>query len=933
MSQDRLPRMQGYTDGPGNSQSPREAPTPENHAYNGEPSRTAMPPMYRTQLNNPYNMEPRSTTYTPVPGQYSSMIANPYNFIPGPTADRPYMHFQQQQQQYNPPSNGLPKISDILYPPNGGAYHGSVTADQRPSTYASPSQEYCSLPPKWQEAPQATSMLPPSLLVNTMQNNSENNAEFNTALDQRKAQNVPGAPIGPPMGTFGRIHPEISQNIPQPAPPPVKAPKPNFVPGELPYDPAALNWNADSTLNEENKYCYCGEDRNLLDVDVQCTKCLNFFHGRCIRLGLGPVVPFMTNYHFMCLNCNTAGVETFTRVPCSWKNICATALANLALMRIRLMNPAWQKADYAAKHNDRLMPDLGWFSRKADIVPFLEVPRHWAAICNEKDKGETSTWASTLGNSIVSNPDTFRSSDETFRSANSGLALRNPNLFAFRSGYLTQTKSQAPRKRKAEEIGSSKHIATNDKADTAKINGPKPDSGNDDNTPKPDHNRGPKSDAVFIPPERASQRERPMIKTEDAPAFTANIPTIKKEITRPPSHITTKELVRERKPTAKKATQNKKSDQAPAKLIRRPPPYKPQDFNARSKAPGTMQVEGQFAQGPYYSFTDIPYNKRGFRYTMCEAVPSMPAIMYRQTEVEPHEARIDWSDMSAYMYLSKDGKSATTDKGFRMGRANVGVREGQWYWEVKVLRGNGDQGGHVRLGIARREASIDGPVGFDGYSYGIRDKGGEKLHLSRPKKFMDSFGTGDVIGFHLSLPKAPSTDISRDRIPIRYRQQLYFEQFEYNSSKDMEDLLHPSSTTKPATPAVLKGSYLKVYKNGLPMGTVFDNLYSFWPPNAQTQRDQPASDDGSLGYYPAVSVFHGGAVRLNFGPNFECPLQKDIFANGMVRPMSQRFDEQIAEDTVYDLLDEIDIGEDLNELSSGQQQLEVEPIREIAEYD
>lgn len=690
-----------------------------------------------------------------------------------------------------------------------------------------------------------------------------------------------------------------------------------ILPKELPYNPSSLTWNADRTLNEEHKYCYCADDRNLLDVDVQCSKCSNFFHGRCIQLNMGPVVPFMTNYQFICRNCHPAGTEVFTRNSCSWKNVCATALANLILMRLRITNQTWEKANYAAANFEHLMPDLGWYSRKGDIIPFLEIPRHWAAICTEKEKGETSAWASTLGNSLVSNPDAFRVHDETLRSANSGLTLRNLNLFAFRHGYFSHGKSHAPRKRKAEDSEPTAVVSV-----TPAVN-----------ILKTDNLKGSKSDAVFIPPERVSQRERPVVKIDDVPAFTANIPTIKKEPVRPAS-IATKEMARERKPTAKRATLIKKVDQSPAKLIRRPPPYRPQDFNARPKPPGMTQVEGQFPQGPYFSFTDIPYNKRGFRYTMCEAAPAMPAIMYRQVEVEPHEARIDWSDMSQYMYLSKDGKSATTDKGFRMGRANVGVREGQWYWEVKVLRGNGDQGGHVRLGIARREASIDGPVGFDGYSYGIRDKGGEKLHLSRPRAFMESFGTGDVIGFHLSLPKAPNTEISRDRIPIRYRQQLYFEQFEYNSSKEMEDLLNPGTqTVKPTVPPVLKGSFLKVYKNGRLMGTVFDNLFSFWPPNSQTQRDQPAKDDGSLGYYPAVSVYHGGAVSLNFGPDFECPPQKDIFKGGVVRSMSQRFDEQVAEDTLYDLMDEIDVGEDLKELSLGQQQLEVEPIREIAEYD
>ncbi|GME92582.1 unnamed protein product [[Candida] boidinii] len=54
--------------------------------------------------------------------------------------------------------------------------------------------------------------------------------------------------------------------------------------------------------------------------------------------------------------------------------------------------------------------------------------------------------------------------------------------------------------------------------------------------------------------------------------------------------------------------------------------------------------------------------------------------------------------------------------------------------------------GHVRIGFARREASIEAPVGMDGYGYGLRDKTGQKVHLSRPSHFMkEGFGAGDVI--------------------------------------------------------------------------------------------------------------------------------------------------------------------------------------------
>ena len=143
-----------------------------------------------------------------------------------------------------------------------------------------------------------------------------------------------------------------------------------------------------------------------------------------------------------------------------------------------------------------------------------------------------------------------------------------------------------------------------------------------------------------------------------------------------------------------------------------------------------------------------------------------------------------------------------------MARATTGAREGRYYWEAKVLSGiradplDGDPRGHVRLGFARREAQLDGPVGFDAYSYGLRDVSGQKVHMSRPKDFANGdFVEGDVIGLEICLPSlslhrkvAEGTynkavdvsddldpvaaheylDIIRDRVPIRFKNTLYF---------------------------------------------------------------------------------------------------------------------------------------------------------------
>lgn len=271
--------------------------------------------------------------------------------------------------------------------------------------------------------------------------------------------------------------------------------------------------------------------------------------------------------------------------------------------------------------------------------------------------------------------------------------------------------------------------------------------------------------------------------------------------------------------------------------------------------------------------------------------------------------------------MNEEGSAMTTEKGFRMSRANTGVREGRWYFECKILKGvkrDGTLGnGNIRVGWARREAALDAPVGWDAYSYSIRDIEGQKVHMSRPKDFMkENVCEGDVLGLEIYLPslviqngdesKPYTPNIIRDRIPIRYKNRLYFESFELAPTKEMEELSHPTSKVANSTyqPKTIPGSYIKVYKNGKEMGTPFTDLFAFLPPNSRPNLAAGARDvdDGAAGYYPAVSAFGGGAASLNFGPNFEFPPKETG-----IRPVCERYDEQIIEDMVYDLIDEIDL--------------------------
>jgi COMPASS component BRE2 len=336
-------------------------------------------------------------------------------------------------------------------------------------------------------------------------------------------------------------------------------------------------------------------------------------------------------------------------------------------------------------------------------------------------------------------------------------------------------------------------------------------------------------------------------------------------------------------------------------------------------------------------------------------------------------------DSDRNIYFDSSCRLVTNEKGWRMSRANVYAREGSLYYEVKILKGIPADGSittsdgpspHVRMGWARREAPLDAPVGFDGYSYAVCDTKFDTMHRSRLGKFLagkskksapqpdqplEPLRTRDVVGLLITLPplalhrkvvagtynpavdftstpdpNAPAPDIIRDQIPVPFRGNVYFENGEYQPTKPMIQYsdrapvndVRPHANHEDAPLRSLPGSSIKVYKNGELVGTAFDNLMAFLPPAsapAAAPGVRQGLDDGSLGYYPAISVFFGGVAETNFGPDFWCP-PGDLELGGapreagggatgdesIMRPRGiwERYSEQIAEDVVWDIIDE-----------------------------
>lgn len=433
-----------------------------------------------------------------------------------------------------------------------------------------------------------------------------------------------------------------------------------------------------------------------------------------------------------------------------------------------------------------------------------------------------------------------------------------------------------------------------------------------------------------------------------------------------------------------------------------------------------------------YKPVDLAENKRGYRYSRAIADPIFPHKQYyRTTSPPPHYSRFSFEDADKWMHFTQSALITTNEKGWRMVRSNVCAREGTLYYEIKIHRGvpgegpdptvNGPQP-HVRFGWARREAPLDAPVGYDGYSYGITDARFETMHRSRPGKFFQSKKSkaksakagavappqitlgpedqnvkeGDVIGLEIQLPSLnlhqkvvsgvynpavdpgdgfddpaqsldPGSDtlnVIRDRIPVPYKGNSYFEVLDLVATKPMEvyadrmtnlgslpnqisssnkDVLKAAPNPNHESPVLrtLPHSAIRVYKNGKLIGTAFENLLSFLPPASAPSKTMGARegfDDGLIGYFPAVSCFHGGIAEVNFGdsptgfwapPEHLSSTQATVTSEGpdipmqdagidasgqkqgwnpgrLCRPIGERYKEQVAEDIVWDIIDEVD---------------------------
>jgi hypothetical protein len=184
-------------------------------------------------------------------------------------------------------------------------------------------------------------------------------------------------------------------------------------------------------------------------------------------------------------------------------------------------------------------------------------------------------------------------------------------------------------------------------------------------------------------------------------------------------------------------------------------------------------------------------------------------------------------------------------------------------------------GPHVRLGFSNRTGDLHAPVGYDKWSFAIRDIGGSRIHCSRRDDAWggESFGPGDVIGCAISM-------VPRKEAPLPTVTPSAVQPDTKSNAKSNGNSNGNDTNPNDESVELANQNQIRFYKNGLPMGQSVnskgkkDGAVAFYVP------------DGV--YYPAVSLYMGASVKLNFGPHFIFPPRKTYHKYKPVADLCER---------------------------------------------
>ncbi|GIQ86529.1 hypothetical protein KIPB_008401, partial [Kipferlia bialata] len=239
-------------------------------------------------------------------------------------------------------------------------------------------------------------------------------------------------------------------------------------------------------------------------------------------------------------------------------------------------------------------------------------------------------------------------------------------------------------------------------------------------------------------------------------------------------------------------------------------------------------------------------------------VARLKGHIYELNEGNEGNVRLSEGARDNNVSLSEDQFTFTGAQGYRSARCTHGAYTGAWYFEATPLpashrektypKGHPLMSGevytpHFRLGWMRPSASLCGPVGHDRFAYGLRDVDctlchkrarlntptGEKAQrkLEQQGQAM-AYGPGDTVGCFLYMP--PTSYVPPVELEMVFRRR--------GDS-------NPVAGSDVNTDIPVPGSFIEFSVNGVTV-----------------QRVENIPFDR---YYPAVSTFNYGSVRLHLG--------------------------------------------------------------------